>query len=176
VTLACDGTDAGSMLRTARGTSSASITNGNIPGLDMVRTIVLAFGKPTGAPPEGSGSAFSRLGGDFALQNGVVRTDNLSLESRDYYMKGRTTLAVPGGAVNATADVILSQELTAQAGTDLRRYAAEDGRVIVPARISGTIGDPQVTPDITAAAARALQNEMKRRAKTLFEGLLKKKK
>jgi hypothetical protein len=176
VTLACDGTDAGSMLRTARGTSSASITNGNIPGLDMVRTIVLAFGKPTGAPPEGSGSAFSRLGGDFALQNGVVRTDNLSLESRDFDMKGRTTLAVPGGAVNATADVILSQELTAQAGTDLRRYAAEDGRVIVPARISGTIGDPQVTPDITAAAARALQNEMKRRAKTLFEGLLKKKK
>ena len=176
VTLACDGTDATSMLRTARGTSAANITNGVIPGLDMVRTIVLAFGKPTGAPQEGSGSAFSRLGGNFALQNGVVRTDNLSFESRDFDMMGRATLTVPGGAVNAVVDVMLSQELTAQAGTDLRRYAQEDGRIIVPARITGTIGDPQVTPDITAAAARALQNEMKRRAKTLFEGLFKKKK
>jgi hypothetical protein len=176
VALTCDGTDATSMLRTARGTSSANITNGVIPGLDMVRTIVLAFGKPTGAPAEGSGSAFSRLGGDFALQNGLLRTDNLTFQSRDFDMNGRATLTVPGGAVSATVDVILSQELTAQAGTDLRRYAQEDGRVIVPARISGTIGDPQVTPDITAAAARALQNEMKRRAKSLFEGLFKKKK
>ena len=176
VALACDGTDASSMLRTARGTSSAQITNGVIPGLDMVRTIVLAFGKPTGAPPEGSGSAFSRLGGDFNLQNGLVRTDNLSFQSRDFDMNGRAALTVPGGAINATVDVILSEELTAQAGTDLRRYAQEDGRVIVPARISGTIGDQQVTPDITAAVARALQNELKRRAKSFIEGLFKKKK
>ena len=176
VALACDGTDASSMLRTARGTSSAQITNGVIPGLDMVRTIVLAFGKPTGAPPEGSGSAFSRLGGDFNLQNGLVRTDTLSFQSRDFDMNGRAALNVPGGAINATVDVILSEELTAQAGTDLRRYAQEDGRVIVPARISGTIGDPQVTPDITAAVARALQNELKRRAKSFIEGLFKKKK
>lgn len=176
VALTCDGTDATSMLRTARGTSSASITNGTIPGLDMVRTIVLAFGKPTGAPPEGSGSAFSRLGGDFTLQSGLLRTDNLSFQSRDFDMNGRATLTVPGGGVNATVDVILSEELTAQAGTDLRRYAQEDGRVIVPARITGTIGDPVVTPDIAAAASRALQNEMKRRAKSFIEGLFKKKK
>ena len=176
VALTCDGTDANSMLRTARGTSAVNITNGVIPGLDMVRTIVLAFGKPTGAPAEGSGSAFSRLGGDFNLQNGLVRTDNLSFQSRDFDMNGRATLTVPGGAVTATVDVILSQELTAQAGTDLRRYAQEDGRVIVPARISGTIGDPQVTPDIAAAMARALQNELKRKTKSFIEGLFKKKK
>jgi len=91
-------------------------------------------------------------------------------------MNGRATLTVPGGAVTATVDVILSQELTAQAGTDLRRYAQEDGRVIVPARISGTIGDPQVTPDIAAAMARALQNELKRKTKSFIEGLFKKKK
>jgi len=176
VALTCDGTDANSMLRTARGTSAVNITNGVIPGLDMVRTIVLAFGKPTGAPAEGSGSAFSRLGGDFNLQNGLVRTDNLSFQSRDFDMNGRATLTVPGGAVTATVDVILSQELTAQAGTELRRYAQEDGRVIVPARISGTIGDPQVTPDIAAAMARALQNELKRKTKSFIEGLFKKKK
>ena len=175
VTLTCDGTDAASMLNSARGNASAAITNGVIPGLDMVRTIVLAFGKPSGAPPEGSGSAFTRLGGGFVLQNGVLRTDNLLFQSRDFDMTGRATLTVPGGGLAADADVILSEELTAQAGTDLRRYAQEDGRVILPARIGGTIGDPAVTLDFAAAASRALQNELKRKARSIFDKLFKKK-
>lgn len=174
ITLTCDGTNADTMLKTARGNSAAAITNGTIPGLDMVRTIVLAFGKPSGAPPEGSGSAFSRLGGDFVLQNGVLRTSNLLFQSRDFDMTGRAALTVPGGALDADANVVLSEELTAQAGTDLRRYAQEDGRVIVPANIGGTIGDPSVTVDLAAATSRALQNELKRKAKGLLDRLFRK--
>ena len=175
IALTCDGTDADSMLKTARGSTSAAITNGVIPGLDMVRTIVLAFGKPSGAPPEGSGSAFSRLGGDFVLQEGVLRTNNLQFQSRDFDMTGRAMLTVPGGTLDADANVSLSKELTAQAGTDLRRYAQEDGRVIVPADIGGTIGDPAIRIDVAAATSRALQNELKRKAKGLLDRLFKKK-
>jgi hypothetical protein len=90
-------------------------------------------------------------------------------------MTGRAALTVPGGALDAEADVVLSEELTAQAGTDLRRYAQEDGRVFVPARIGGTIGDPSVTLDVAAAASRALQNELKRKAKGLLDRLFKRK-
>jgi uncharacterized protein involved in outer membrane biogenesis len=176
VVLTADGTQPQEILRTARGSASAAITNGAIPGLDMVRTIVLAFGKPSGAPAAGSGSAFSTLGGDFMLQSGVLRTDNLSMASRDFDLRGRATLAIPGGSLDATVDVILSKELTSQAGTDLRRFAQEDGRVIVPARITGPLGHPQVAPDIAAAARRALENELKRRTKGFLEGLFKKKK
>jgi len=176
VTLTTRGTDAGAMLRDVRGNASAAILDGVIPHLDMVRTIVLAFGKPSGAPPEGSGSAFSRLAGDFTLGNGVLRTDNLTMTSRDFDMLGRATVAIPGGALDADAQVILSEELTAQAGTDLRRYAQEDGRVILPARIGGSINDPSVTLDLSAAARRALENELKRKAKSFLEGLFKRKK
>ena len=52
-----------------------------------------------------------------------------------------------------------SRELTAQAGVDLRRYAQEDGRVIIPTTISGTLQQPQISLDILAAARRALGNE-----------------
>ena len=62
------------------------------------------------------------------------------------------------------------------AGTDLRRYAQEDGRVVVPARITGTLGAPAVMVDVEAAASRALQNELKRRAKSVFDSLFKRKK
>lgn len=176
VTLSASGSDAGTVLQTAHGTIDAAIVNGTIEHLDLVRTVVLAFGKPSGVPPEGSGSAFSRLGGTFALANRTVTSDNLSLVSRDFDVTGRTRLQLSNGALEARGDVALSPELTAQAGTDLRRYAQQDGRVVVPAIVSGTIDHPVVSVDVQAAAARAFQNEIKRRTKDLFEGLFKKKK
>jgi hypothetical protein len=173
--LSASAADAETVLQTARGTITAALADGTIEHLDLVRTVVLAFGKPSGVPPEGSGSRFSRLGGTFALANRTLTSNDLFLTSRDFDVKGRSRLQLTTGALDARGDVALSKELTAQAGTDLRRYAQQDGQVIVPAVVGGTITQPQVTVDVGAAAARAFQNELQRRAKTLFDGLFKKK-
>ena len=167
------GGDANALMRTARGSVTLRVTNGTIEGLDMVRAVVLAFGRPSGAPPEGSGSRFSRLGGTFALAGGSVRSEDLALESRDFDMAGGATVNLVTGAIQATADVVLSPELTAQAGTDLRRYAGEDGRVVVPATISGTLERTRVSLDIAAAAKRAIGNELRRRTKSLLDDLFR---
>jgi len=175
LTLSASGTDASTVLQTAHGTIAAAIANGTIEHLDLVRTVVLAFGKPSGVPPEGAGSAFTRLGGSFSLSRQTLTSDNLSLASRDFDVNGRSTLQLSTGAIDAQGDVRLSRELTAQAGTDLRRYAQEDGRVIVPTVVGGTIGQPRVSVDVEAAAGRALRNELHRRATTILQGLFKKK-
>ena len=176
VSIAATGSDGAALMRTARGTVNAVVSNGTMPHLDLVRAVVLAFGKPTGAPAEGSGTAFDSLGGTFALSNGTLRTENLALASRDFDTGGRGSLAIDSGAVDARAEVVLSPELTTQAGTDLRRYAQQDGRVRVPATVSGTLDRPRVSIDVAAAARRALTNELERRATSFFEGLFKKKK
>jgi hypothetical protein len=88
-------------------------------------------------------------------------------------MAGSVVVTLPSGALAMRADVVLSRELTAQAGTDLRRYAQEDGRVVVPAVITGTIAQPQITIDMGAALNRALQNEMKRKLQGLFKRIIK---
>ena len=176
VSIVATGADGPALLRTAKGTITAVVTGGSMPHLDLIRTVVLAFGKPSGAPPEGSGTAFDRLGGTFALAAGTLSSENLSLRSRDFDTSGRGRLALETGAVDARADVILSTELTAQAGTDLRRYAQEDGRVVVPATVSGTLDQPKVFIDVAAAARRAFGNELKRRATDFIGGLFKKKK
>ena len=81
------------------------------------------------------------------------------MNSRDFDLAGSGTLRILSGAVSARGDVVLSRELTAQAGVDLRRYAQEDGRVIIPTTISGTLQQPQISLDILAAARRALDSE-----------------
>jgi hypothetical protein len=69
--------------------------------------------------------------------------------------------------------VVLSTELSAQAGVDLRRYAQQDGRVVVPATIGGTLQRPTVALDTAAAMRRALGNEIQRRTKSLLDGLFR---
>jgi uncharacterized protein involved in outer membrane biogenesis len=170
------GGDAASLLRTARGTVSATIADGTLPHLDLVRRIVLAFGKPSGVPPEGAGTAFKRLGGKFALANATLTSDNLTLASRDLDMEGRGSFRLASGEVDVRGDVVLSPELTAQSGTDLRRYAQENGRVIVPATVMGRLDAPSVSIDVAAASRRALGNELKRRATDFLGGLFRKKK
>ena len=176
VSLAAEGADGATLTRSARGTINATLRKGTLPHLDMVRTVVLAFGKPSGAPAEGSGTAFESLGGTFALANGSLRSENLQLRSRDLDTEGRGTLTIATGAIDARADITLSRELTSQAGTDLRRYAQQDGRVIVPATVRGTLDRPTVFIDVAAAARRAIGNEIQRRATDFLGGLFKKKK
>jgi uncharacterized protein involved in outer membrane biogenesis len=176
VSLVASGADGATMMRTARGTINGAVTDGTMPHLDLVRAVILAFGKPSGGPAEGSGTTFKRLAGTFALSNGTLKTENLTLESRDFDTAGRASFGLDSGAVEARADLVLSPELTAQAGSDLRRYAQQDGHVILPATVVGTIDKPRVSIDIAAAARRALGNELQRRATDFLGGLFKKKK
>jgi uncharacterized protein involved in outer membrane biogenesis len=174
VSLTGAGASTDDLLRGARGQGTVTVSNGQVPGLDMVRAVVLTFGKPAGAPPAGSGSAFSRLGGTFTLAGRTLRSEDLAFESRDFDMSGVVSVGTATGALDARMNVRLSRELTAQAGTDLRRVAQEDGRVVVPAVLSGTVADPSVSIDVASALSRALQNEMKRRVGSLLDRLIRK--
>lgn len=83
----------GAMLRAARGTATLSIADGAVPGLDLVRPVITAFGT-SGQVGEGDRS-FSRLGGSFALADGVLGSDDLALASRDVDLEGRGTVSWP---------------------------------------------------------------------------------
>lgn len=176
LTLAAQGLDAQRSIRQAKGKGTMAITDGTMPGLQLVRNIVLAFGKPSGEQPAGSGEAFSRLGVDLSLANGVVTLSNLSFGSRDVDLTGAGTLALAGSRLQIAADARLSRELTAQAGRDLVRYAAEDGRVTVPLEIGGTVPSPTVGVDVAGVARRAATNEIRRRIEGGLKDLFKPKK
>jgi hypothetical protein len=168
LSLASRGTTSSEMVKGAHGNGTMTIADGKIPGLDLVRAVVLAFGKPNGAPAQGSGSAFSRIAGSFALAGEVLRAENITFASRDFDMGGALVVRLPAGALDMHANVVLSRELTAQAGTDLRRYAQQDGRIVLPATIGGTLASPRVSIDVAAVLNRAIQNEIQRRLKGLF--------
>jgi len=164
------GADFAQMLRNASGTGSASIVNGSIRRLNLVRTVVLFFGRP--APDAGeSTDRFDRLDTRFSLADRVVKAEPLSLNAPDADMTGSGTLNLETDALDGRVDVRLSEALSRQAGTDLFRYTREGNRIVLPAAIGGTLTNPRLTINVGAAAQRGLRNEVERRMKGILDGL-----
>jgi uncharacterized protein involved in outer membrane biogenesis len=166
-TFSARGEDMAAVLASANGRGSASIVDGTIARLDLVRTVVLFFGRPT---PDTAAATdrFERMDANFSLARRVFRADTIAMRSRDADITGSGTLALETGALDGAFEMILSEELSAQAGTDLSRYTVREGRVVLPARLGGTLEQPRLTIDATAALKRGIQNEIERRLKGLF--------
>jgi uncharacterized protein involved in outer membrane biogenesis len=164
------GADFAAVLRSARGQGTASITNGSIQHLNLVRTVILFFGRP--APNAAPASdAFARLDAAFSLANQLLTASAFSLHSDDADMVGSGTLSLQSKAIDARVDISLSEALTAQAGTDLARYTREGNRIVLPATIGGTLDAPRLSIDAAAAVKRGLKNEIQRRLGGLLDQL-----
>jgi uncharacterized protein involved in outer membrane biogenesis len=173
--LAAVGTDPAQAVQRARGTAGIAITDGKITGLEIVRNVILAFGKPSGDRPGGSGEAFTRIAATLAVNGSSLSTNDLTFASRDFDMAGGGNVSLATQGLDFRTDVMLSPELSAQAGRDLYRVAREGERIVLPARITGTMASPSVFLDVQAALQRALRNRAQDEIKSLFDRLIKKK-
>jgi uncharacterized protein involved in outer membrane biogenesis len=147
----------------ARGTAKVDIRDGVVKGLGLVKTIVLATsGRADAKIPQAGGSndePFSQLAATLAIANGTARTNDLQFQSPDVLVRAAGSLRLDGRAMDLRGDVQLSDALTQQAGRDLVRYTQEQGRVTVPAVVTGPLQAPSVRVDVAALARRALQNK-----------------
>lgn len=169
--LALEGTglDMETALRTAHGTARVDIVDGAIAGLSLVRTVVLATSGRGGyatsaasalAPGTDRAGAerFSRLGATLSLASGVITTKDFALAATDVDLNAAGTIALEQMTARLEGSVRLSEALSKQGGTDLYRYAQQDGRVTLPATVTGPIGNLAVRLDVGAAATRAIRN------------------
>ena len=103
----------------------------------------------------------------------MLQSNDLSLDSRDVDLAGRGSLRVAGAVADVRANLVLSEDLSAQAGRDLYRYAREGTQVVLPATVSGPLSSPAVSIDLGAAAGRAFRNELEDQARKALERLRK---
>jgi hypothetical protein len=108
---------------------------------------------------------FTGLGATLAIANGSARTTDLRFESRDLDLSASGSVALDGSAVDLRGQVQLSEQLTKEGGTDLARYTSEQGRVTLPATITGPAASPSVRIDVGAMAERAIRNRASEEAK-----------
>jgi hypothetical protein len=163
------GRDMAEVLAAARGVGEVMLSDGTIPHLDVVRTVVLFFGRPAADAPAATGERYESISATVALADRVFRSDDLTLRSPDFDVFARGTLALPTETIDARAELVLSESLSAQAGRDLYRFTRSGNRVVLPALIAGTLAQPRVGIDTASAVRRGLQNEVERRLEDLLE-------
>lgn len=163
------GVDITSALTSARGIGEVVISDGAMPRLNVIQTALRFFGRPETDAPTPDGERFDEITGTFALAGGRVRSDDLRLRAPDFDIFGRGTLDLATKRLEARADLVLSEAVSAQAGRDLLRYTRAGNRVVLPATIGGTLGAPTVGIDAAAALGRGIRNEVERRLGDLFE-------
>jgi hypothetical protein len=161
------GTDFAAVMRAARGSGTASVVNGKIQHLDLVRTVVLFFGTPD-AGSAASSDRFDRIDARVNLAQQILRADALSLHSADADIVGQGTMDLRTERLDGAFNLSLSEELSKQAGSDLFRYAHEGNRIVLPARLGGRVGSPHLAIDAAAAVKRGLKNEIERRLGDIF--------
>ena len=171
------GLDADGVIKTARGTTSMEITNGVIRNLGLIQNVIVATsGRTDVKSASGGGSKdepFTRMGGTLTIAGGSASTQDLKLESKDLLLAAAGAVRLDGTAINLAGQVQLSDALSKQAGRDLVRYTADSqGRVTLPATISGSANSPQVRIDVGSMAKRAVTNKVNEEAqKALKKGL-----
>ncbi len=164
------GADANAALSAMRGGGTVAIVDGTLTRLELVRTIVLFFGRPAADAPASAGSRFDRIDATFSLANRVVQASAFSLRSQDADVLGQGSLSLDTKALEGRARLVLSESLSAQAGTDLARFTREDNRIVLPATIGGTLNEPRVSIDAAETIQRGLKNELQRRLGDFLRG------
>jgi uncharacterized protein involved in outer membrane biogenesis len=175
VDLSGRGADTASLMRTLRGTARVDIVDGTVKGLGLVRGVVLAGSMRKDSMSQVGTSAttepFSRFGATLVVADGAATTTDMLFESKDLSLAAAGAFKLDGSAVNLAGPVRLSDELSRQAGRDLVRYTQKDGRVTIPATVTGSAGSLHVGVNAGDLAKRAITNAATEEAR---KALLKK--
>jgi uncharacterized protein involved in outer membrane biogenesis len=168
------GSDAAAVINSARGNARIDIVDGIVRNLGLVHSVVVATSMRSGSASQLAGGSkdepFSKLGATLAIANGAVSTDDLRFESKDLNLTAGGAVQLRAATVNLKGRVQLSEALSQQAGRDLVRYTQEQGRVTLPATITGPSDALHVNIDVGDVAARALRNAATDKAQQLLKG------
>lgn len=175
------GTDAEALASSAKGKVRMDVTDGVVKNLGLVRAVVSATSMRPGSTQNladrSKDEPFSKLGATLAIANGAVSTNDLLFVSRDLHLSAQGVVQLSAATVDLKGTLQLSDELSKQAGQDVLRYTQDQGRLTLPATITGPSSAPIVRIDAGDMAKRAARNaatdEAQKHLKGGLSGFLK---
>jgi AsmA protein len=149
------GATADAIKKTLNGTTSFSFTDGTVKGVNIAALIRKAQAKLKGqpAPPEQQPNQtdFSSMQGTATVSNGVVRNDDLLVQSPLLRITGKGQVSLPAETIDYTLTTKLVGSLEGQGGKSLEELKG----VSIPVRVGGTFSKPTYVPDLGAALSDA---------------------
>jgi uncharacterized protein involved in outer membrane biogenesis len=171
------GDAAATAMKTVRGNARIEVTEGNVRHLGLVRSV----GAATKLTVEGLRAAtrseastdepFSKLAATIMLSDGTASTSDLEFEAADLSMSASGTARLDASALNLAGRLLLSETLSREVRHTFLRMSQEEGRVVLPATITGPVAAPVVRIDTGNITRRALRNVATEGAPKLLKGV-----
>jgi len=166
------GNTVGALRKALAGNAKLSLKDGALKGInleDVIRKVKRQSAQSS------QRTDLSELTASFVIKNGVAHNDDLSAKSPLLRLSGAGDVDVGGGTIDYLAKASVVASSTGQGGKDL----ADLNGITVPVRISGPLQDPQIRPDLKAAAGSAVKQQaqkaeekLKERVQDRLKGLL----
>jgi AsmA protein len=155
------------------GTGHLAVKDGKIEGVNLLQeaiAILKVAGLSLGDP---NATAFSAIETDFAVDNGIVTVQRLLMDSHDFQATGGGTIGFDH-TLNLAVKLNLSQDLSRQvaAASPVVKLAMNEGRVVLPLTIGGTLETPSYGLDLKGVTGN-IQEQVKRKAEEAVGGLIK---
>ncbi len=142
------GEDADAIKSSLQGQASALVTDGAIEGIDLTAFISgLGEGDFDLRRGPDAKTAFSNLGGSFAIADGIAETHNLKMLSPLLEVMAEGTVDIPGSSL----DILAHPEVVA--GPEGKPGANDLAGLAVPVRIEGPLDGPRIKPEIKSVLA-----------------------
>ncbi|HKE44839.1 MAG TPA: AsmA family protein [Steroidobacteraceae bacterium] len=169
--LAARGNDTDALLKTLDGRMDFELSNGALEGTDLwyeMRKARAAFKRESGPAPTNTGrTPFQALKGTGTVEKGVLSNRDLQIDMQYLRATGSGTLDLNTQAVDYRLQTTLYQVPQEGAGSEMKDLKAAE----IPVRVSGTLNDPKIRPDVDALAKAEASKQLDAKKQDLTEKL-----
>jgi AsmA protein len=159
------GMSADAIKKTLNGTTSFSFTDGSVKGVNIAALIRKARAKLEGLPvpqeQEPNQTDFSSMQGTATVSSGVVRNDDLLVQSPLLRITGKGQVSLPAETIDYNLTTRLVGSLEGQGGKSLEELKG----VSIPVRVGGTFSKPTYAPDLSDALKETVKAKVEEKAK-----------
>jgi uncharacterized protein involved in outer membrane biogenesis len=149
---------------TLDGKLSLNLQNGRLVGIDMLNQLAKIGNFLQGQKAQEPFTNIAKLTGDFDIDNGVAKTNNLQASIDGGSVAATGALNLANQTVDMAVTAVLSKDYSQKVGgTNVGGYLTtalsnRNGELVMPVLISGPLTAPKVQPDYKKIAQMKLEN------------------
>ena len=156
MTFAGDGAE--NLAKSMNGTMSLNLAQGSIANMDLRNEIANVARFVTGAPKAERSTSVAALRGNFEVTNGLARTENLTASIEGGTLGATGTINLVDQTLNLRLTTVLSSDYSQRVGGSrvggfmTTTLANQQGELMVPLLVTGTMAKPRFAPDVQRIA------------------------
>ena len=161
------------LTKALQGTGHVAVKDGKIQGVNILQEVVSALKVAGISIDDPKATVFSTIETDLAIKQGMIKLQNLLMDSHDFQATGGGTIGFDQ-QLNLLVNLNLSQEVSHKlsGASPVVKIAMKDGRLSLPLTITGTAQAPSYGVDVKGLTGK-VQEQVKKKVEETVGGLLK---